>query len=454
MYQWVFGLLFDEIRRSNGNPAQIRPPSINTIRDPTESNLGRTVRGPYVGSLLEAHIGVARPFRAEVPEGGEPCEQVRLEVIRGAADPQRLGLLEDLILPRLLTVSMKQEMRVGVDQAWQQRRVRQFDQPRPLRCLDIRFRPCRMDLLALDDDPSLMGLVSGSNGFYPYMPEADHAAALQALGNHMSALTSADAHFHGQELAANAQMHDANTRYQPDPHRNPAYQQAVVAHLQAQAKNLNSEADARDPSRTLDMMRQIANDPTLRNYDLKRQGVSQAEIDAVPFPIPGQPAASPAGGTQPTPGVAGPPAAPRPAIHTGNVDQALTNPQLGGLRTVLAEPNLDFHQKVARASAMDGFDDPNHPTRQAFNAWLHQQFPTRQDWQKHIESYPAIGPDQWRARAFGFDWPGKETIGGPMMSIISGLTGQGFTGTGWGWRQNYDNGQQLFDALAKHNIQY
>ena len=266
----------------------------------------------------------------------------------------------------------------------------------------------------------------------------------------MSAPTSADAHLHGQELGANAQMHDANARAASDPHRNSAYQQAVVSHLNAQAKYLNSEADVRDPSRTLDMMRQIANDPTLRNYDLKRQGVSQAEIDAVPFPIPDQPATTPSGGTQPTPGVA----APRPAIHTGNVDQALPNPQLAGLRGVLADPNLDFHQKVARASAMDGFDDPNHPTRQAFKAWLHQQFPTRQDWQKHIESYPAIGPDQGRARAFGFDWPGKETIGGPAMSIISALTGQGFTGTGWGWRQNYDNGQQLFDLMNQHNIRY
>jgi hypothetical protein len=188
------------------------------------------------------------------------------------------------------------------------------------------------------------------------------------------------------------------------------------------------------------MMRTIASDPTLRNYDLKRQGVPQSEIDATPFPLP-------------TPGVAGAPVS-RPAIHTGNVDQALTNSQMSGLRSVLAAPNLAFHEKVTRASAMDGFDDPNHPTRQAFNAWLHQQFPTQQEWQKHIESYPAVGPDQWQARAFGFDWPGNETIGGPMMSLIGAATGQGWTGTGWDWRRNYDAGQELFDAMNRHDIRY
>jgi hypothetical protein len=111
---------------------------------------------------------------------------------------------------------------------------------------------------------------------------------------------------------------------------------------------------------------------------------------------------------------------PRPAIDTGNVVHALTNSLLAGLDRMLADPNLAFHKKGRWGTTMGGFDDRNHPTRQAFNARVHQRFPTQAHWQSLIESYPAVGPDQTRMRIIGWDLSGEETIGVPLLSSVGG----------------------------------
>ena len=69
-----------------------------------------------------------------------PASQVELEVVRRPADPEGQRLLEDLVLPGGLVVGMEQEVRMGVDQAGQERHPGEVDRPRPLRGLHLGCR--------------------------------------------------------------------------------------------------------------------------------------------------------------------------------------------------------------------------------------------------------------------------------------------------------------------------
>lgn len=65
--------------------------------------------------------------------------------------------------------------------------------------------------------------------------------------------------------------------------------------------------------------------------------------------------------------------------------------QNSGLAAILGDKNMPFNEKLARARQIPDFANPQNPTRQLYNAHMHQLFPTQQDWQNHVQSYPSFG---------------------------------------------------------------
>ncbi len=82
-----------------------------------------------VDRFLQVHVGIHGAFGFEVADRRETVPEGRLHGDRGADGAKGDRLLEQLLVViGLGDVSLKQDMRVGVDQAGQDRRTRQVDQ--------------------------------------------------------------------------------------------------------------------------------------------------------------------------------------------------------------------------------------------------------------------------------------------------------------------------------------
>ena len=247
--------------------------------------------------------------------------------------------------------------------------------------------------------------------------------AMSAMQAHLASLTGADAHSHAAAL-----------QFGGDIRHDPAYRAAQIGHVNAQAAHGNAQAAALDPVAEESRLKRIMADPTLRAAYEAKIGVAPGTI-----PVPPTPTRA-ADGTE------------QPAYHAGNAEQGLARPENSGLSAIINDPNMAFHEKLARASQIPDFANPASPTRQLFNTHMHQLFPTQQSWQAHRESHPVVGPDQWKTPIpLG---PFKEWIGGPLMNFAGHLTGQGGTGTGFDWRRNYEDGQEEDGLLNRFGVKY
>ena len=93
----------------------------------------------------------------------KPDVQSALEMIGRPADAQGLRLLEHLVVPGRFVVGMQQDVRVGIDQARQQRQPRQLDRAGILRSLDPVGRADAFNFAAADQNhPSRMRLDIGT----------------------------------------------------------------------------------------------------------------------------------------------------------------------------------------------------------------------------------------------------------------------------------------------------
>lgn len=284
-----------------------------------------------------------------------------------------------------------------------------------------------------DIHSAIMAHLRGENGVYGGVDPESRAINVNALTN-----------LYGNLNAADTTHHNLAQQQAVDPHRNPEYVAALANHLNAQASQQTAAAQlataqadqAAHPERQLDLLDRLSNDPVKRAVYLSSKGVAPDVIAKLPQAAP----QSPAGGG--------------PAINVGNVNAQLeTNPALSGLAEIL-DGTQPFHQKLAIAAQMPGFSNPESPERQTFNARMHQQFPTQQDWDKQLNSYPKYGPQELGGIS-GF--PGIQTVGGTALSLISALSDPGALGSGYGWGgwdQNYQNGDLVRRLIDQHKITY
>ncbi len=119
----------------------------------------RTRHDPLFDGLLDPHVGVSRPLRAQVADRREAGEERAPQVVGRATDPQGQGLLQDLVVPQRLIIRVEQHVRMQVDEARQERPARQLDRASPVGRLDLAGRTGGLDPIAADDDrPALVRL--------------------------------------------------------------------------------------------------------------------------------------------------------------------------------------------------------------------------------------------------------------------------------------------------------
>ena len=80
-----------------------------------------------IDGLFELHIGVAGALGAQVAHGGEAGHERGAQVVDGARGAQSEALMQDLVVPDGLVVSMQENVRMALDEAWHQGGARQLD---------------------------------------------------------------------------------------------------------------------------------------------------------------------------------------------------------------------------------------------------------------------------------------------------------------------------------------
>ncbi len=270
----------------------------------------------------------------------------------------------------------------------------------------------------------ISNLIRKQSSLYDYdrLAPEDFASAMAALGGHVQARDTGSAHVQAAQAQAAAQ-------YGADPHRDPAYRAALVQKLgaetaqhQAQAAHFTAEANANKPGASLDLLRSINADPSLRGLYLAGKGVSPAEIAALPAaPAPGKPG--------------------EPTINAGNVAQYAEHNK--GMADIFANKDLSLLERVRRASQFPGFEDFSHPNRQLFDTMLKQQYTDPTRWMQ--DTYVPENPDD--------QWPVIGRVTGVLGAINGAMPwSDQNTGTGPGWRQNYEDATQLRDLLSRYKI--
>jgi hypothetical protein len=267
---------------------------------------------------------------------------------------------------------------------------------------------------------AMSAMLNGANGRYGNLSPEERVAAMGMVSQQLGGLMQTDAHSHAAEM-----------QYGNDPHRDPAYRQALIGHLNAQAaaetargRHFTAEADAAaHPERQLDLMKQILMDPQLGPRYLALKGVSPAEQGALPPMVqPGQPG--------------------QPAVHAGNLGAVLGQNGNESLRDLLAKPDMSLLERTRQAANMPGIGDPSHPTHQAFQAWMRQQYTDPQKWRE--DTYVPPDPDQ--------QLPYLGRLTGLANAAWQGVFGDTTAGTGFNWRNTYQDRTALRDLLARLNL--
>ena len=93
-----------------------------------------------IDGLAQRDIGIARPFRAQVPQAGEAGHQGCPRLLHRPQHPVVLRVLQHLIVPQGLVVGVQQQVGVQVHQAGHQGLPRQVDHRRPGGCGQLRRR--------------------------------------------------------------------------------------------------------------------------------------------------------------------------------------------------------------------------------------------------------------------------------------------------------------------------
>ena len=267
-----------------------------------------------------------------------------------------------------------------------------------------------------DTHEAINALLNGANGRYGDLAPEERAHALAAMSSQLGGLMGTDAQAH-----ADAYQHG----------NDPAYRQAAIAHLQAQAESekargrqFDAEADAANhPERQVDLMRSLLMDPQLGPRYLALKGVSPVEQGSLPPILP--------------PGKPG-----EPSVHAGNLDSVLGQQGNQTLQRLLAEKDMSLLERTRRAALLPGMNDTSHPTHQAYQAWLRQEY---------------TDPSRWREDTYVPPDPDRQL---PYLGRLTGLANAGWqsifgdhtAGTGFGWRQNYEDRTALRDLLARLNL--
>ena len=89
----------------------------------------RTRDHALLDRALQRHVGVLRAFGSQVAQAGEPGEQRRTCLLRGAQRAVGHRLLQYLVVPGGLVVGVQEQVGMRVDQARQQRGPGELDDP-------------------------------------------------------------------------------------------------------------------------------------------------------------------------------------------------------------------------------------------------------------------------------------------------------------------------------------
>lgn len=261
---------------------------------------------------------------------------------------------------------------------------------------------------------------------YNHLPDNAFTSAMQAYGGQAQTLAQAQANIQATDIQSQAQ-------FGSDPHRDPAYRQALIQHLGAQddrerahAGQYTAEADAAaHPERQLDLLRRIAADPAVRGMYLAGRGADPATIASIPSPIaPAQP------------GV--------PAINAANFGQHLGREENASMKGLLESPDMSLLERTKRAAQFPGFTDLQNPSRQLYDQWLKSQYTDPQKW--GADTYVPENPDN--------SIPVLGRVGGLVAALYGSMPwaeGHG-TGTGFNWHKNYAEASELQNLIQKHRI--
>jgi hypothetical protein len=263
-----------------------------------------------------------------------------------------------------------------------------------------------------------MGALIRGTGPNGALPAEQRAAMAQVTGQQI------------QAMMANQSQNDA-TRMQlaNDPRNNPRLVDAQIAEMQAQTQRHLADAAASDPLRKLDLIDAINRDPQRRSLALAMGGADAQTIAAMP------PVVTPAGDGA-------------PAVNPGNLMQHLSQPANAGMAKLFEESaanGTDLGETIARAATMPGFADPMSENRQLFDAWLKQTYTNPAEWQKQLY----VPPDPDRSIPVLGRIPGLVSA---LYGSFAGPQSMPGTGTGLGWRGNYDDARRRFDLIQKYGI--
>jgi hypothetical protein len=266
-----------------------------------------------------------------------------------------------------------------------------------------------------------MAMLSGEYGKYGNLDPESRAYAMQTLGAHLNNLIGAD-----------TQQHVAAQQFGSDPHRNPAYVAALTGQLNANAAYANAHAqhaiaqanDLANPEKSLQQLRTIMGDATLRTGYLVSKGVDGQTIAALP-PILGY--------------------GQRGQVDAASFGQHLAQPQNASMAQLLDDKNkdMDLGERLAHAAQFTGFEDPNSQPRQLFDQWLRNRYASDPSaWAKELYSPP--NPDE--------SIPYLGRIPGLLAAAAGPIFGEGATGTGLSWRSNYDQARRRIGLIQKYGI--
>lgn len=312
----------------------------------------------YFGRLLPSELPSPAPASAKAPAKVDSVALVATVPSIGVASPQggeiHIGTRANPIQGQPPSVSPQE----GAHQTADKMRHQQMQEAHQAIMSMAKGKNGQYGNLMNDSVPfSVKDNYGGASGYQNVPGEGLHKA-MAAMQAHYAALAQGDAHEHGAQL-----------QFGGDIRHDPAYRAAQIGHVNAQAAHGNAQAAALDPVAEESRLKRIMADPTLRAAYEAKIGVAPGTIPVPPMPTRA------ADGTE------------QPAYHAGNAEQGLARPENSGLSAIINDPNMPFHEKLARASQIPDFANPASPTRQLFNAHMHQLFPTQQSWQAHRESH-------------------------------------------------------------------